>query len=236
MKSTRDELKTRGMAFEEDRLFCKDASEQDLLIILTTGTPSQKSAACERLRALNQEVITSLLQCLCKEKHLYTKIAICECLEKGDQKTAKCMCEYLGKIGKNQHRKLPDNVSKKKSYPLPRDIIARSLGKMNPSVFPVLLAELDHDHTYRNRELIDAIGFMVFYHPELVNDETAQKLITLLIQTTDEVLIWKILLCFSAFPLAQIEEILRSYMQTKGVLADEAMRSLHLIKERKALC
>lgn len=236
MKSTRDELKTRGMAFDEDRLYCKEASEKDLLNILTTGTPSQKSAACERLHARNQDVIIALLECLCKEQHLYTKIAICKCLEKGDQKTAQCMCEYLGKIGKNQHRKLPDNVSKKKSYPLPRDIIARSLGNMDPSVFPVLLAELDQDHKYRNRELIDAIGFMAFYHPELVNEETARKLITLLNQTADEVLIWKILLCFSAFPLVQIEEILRFYVQTEGLLADEAMRSLHLIKERKALC
>lgn len=236
MKSTKDELQTRGMAFEDDRAYCRDVSEKDLLHILTTGTPSQKSAACERLHAKDQNVMDALLKCLCQEQHLYTKIAICECLEKGDQKTARCMCEYLGKIGKNQHKTLPKHVSKKKSYPLPRDIIARSLGKMDPSVFPVLLAELDQDHQNRNRELIDAIGFMAFYHQELVNETTAQRLITLLKQTTDEVLIWKILLCFSAFPLPSIIEILRSYMQTDGLLADEAMRSFHLISNRKALC
>ena len=40
------------------------------------------------------------------------------------------MVEYLGQIGNNQHKVLPTNGFNKKSYPLPRDIIARTLAHM----------------------------------------------------------------------------------------------------------
>lgn len=73
---------------------------------------------------------------------------------------------------------------------------------------------------------------MVFYNQELVSDDVAQRLIELLRHAIDEVLIWKILLCFSAFPLPQVKEILQDYAKQDGVIAQEAMRSLRILKQR----
>ena len=49
------------------------------------------------------------------------------------------MVEYLGQIGNNQHTVLPTNGFNKKSYPLPRDIIARTLAHMKEDILPVLM-------------------------------------------------------------------------------------------------
>ena len=231
MKSSEETLRKRGMAFEEERRLCEGATQSTLLDLVRHGTPSQKSAACECIDINDKDAAKLILDHLCQEQHLYTRIALCECLERGNQECAQEMCEYLGKIGSNQHKVLPEKVSLKKSYPLPRDLIARSLGKMEPSIFPVLLRELDRD-LCEVRELIDAIGFMVFYNQELVSDDVAQRLIKLLKDTTDDVLMWKILLCFSAFPLPQVHKILQDYAKQDGVIALEAMRSLRILKQR----
>lgn len=72
---------------------------------------------------------------------------LCDALSKGDDQSAKIMIEYLGKIGNNQHT---TNGFNKKSYPLQRDIIARTLGQMKEEISPVLMDVLK---TNNNLEL-----------------------------------------------------------------------------------
>lgn len=76
------------------------------------------------------------------EKQGVVFLKICNTLEKGNLKTAEQMIPYLGRIGHNQHLCLLNKVLKKSSYPLPRDIIARSLGKMDGTILPALLKVL----------------------------------------------------------------------------------------------
>lgn len=106
MKSSEETLRKRGMAFEEERSLCESAAQSTLLDLLRHGTPSQKSAACECIDMNDREAVKLVLDHLCQEQHLYTRIAFCECLERGNQECAQEMWEYLGKIGPNQHKVL----------------------------------------------------------------------------------------------------------------------------------
>ncbi|AOT72470.1 hypothetical protein [Geosporobacter ferrireducens] len=71
--------------------------------------------------------------------------------------------EYLGKVGKNQYKELPDKPFDKNNYPLPRDIISRTICKVG---IPALkhLRECLYTGSYEQiLEAIDAIGFISFY-------------------------------------------------------------------------
>lgn len=131
---------------------------------------------------------------------------------------------------------LSDKVSKKISYPLPRDIIARSLAKMDRSILPVLIEVLRSENETKISEVIDAIGFLVFYHQELATIETLNCLIDVMnIYSNNDVVIWKCVLCLSAFPVQKSIDILNC-ITDKGdnnLIIDEALRSLNLIRSTK---
>ena len=147
MKSEKKDLIKRGWIddyYLEDFL---NFNQEELLKLLSSNDPCERSAAASLLGVkfnVNEKIVySSLVKSLSIEKALYTKLQISRSLEKGNFIVAEYMIGYLGKIGNNQHKKLPNTVSKKKSYPLPRDIIARILGKMDKSNFSVLLSSLD---------------------------------------------------------------------------------------------
>ncbi len=50
---------------------------------------------------------------------------------------------------------------------MPRDIIARTMAKMNPDYFSTILEIINYPEDKVVAEAIDAIGWMVFYHQEL---------------------------------------------------------------------
>lgn len=171
-----------------------------------------------------------LLDRLCKEKCLYTRIEICKSLEKGDINTARLMINYLGKIGKNQHLSLPKSVSKKNSYPLPRDLIARTLGKMDICIFDILLEEAVKDNT--SIEIIDAIGYMAFYNKELATEDNLYKVFNIMTRDiSNKLIIYKITTCLSAFncnkSIEMLNKIKKNYRNT--IIYEEADRSLKLI-------
>lgn len=157
----------------------------------------------------HKEYISSLLSRLCVEKALYTKIELCNALESGNKTTVVMMCEYLGQIGSNQHKVVPDTVSKKISFPLPRDIIARSLARMDVSVLSILMDTLEYGDRKKVVEVIDAVGFMIFYHQELATFSNLQKVQAVLDRYPgDNLILWKIVLCCSAFPRKESIEFL----------------------------
>ncbi|WP_338099446.1 hypothetical protein [Methanolapillus africanus] len=201
--------------------------------------PAERSAAVHLLserKDIDPEYLTDLiLQRLSVENSLYTKIEICSVLEKGGCSTAKKMTAYLGKIGQNQYTALPDSVSKKKSYPLPRDIIARSLGKMDASVLPVLLDVLMSGDASAVSEVLDAIGFLVFYNPQSATPENLDAVLSALTKFSDNDLIqWKLMICLSAFPLPKSLDILNHVIETSEIpiFREEALRSKNLTVHR----
>lgn len=237
IKSSEQDLKKRGYVTKDQIREYAGARVSILLTMLHGTNPCERTIAAYNLSALDNQVVDELLKQLAKEKCLYTKIAICETLERGDQSTAARMILYLGTIGQNQYIKLPDKVSAKKSYPLPRDIVARSLGKMDSSIFKTLLNVLETQDIIKIREVLDAIGFMAFYHKEL-SSEVNQNIIYSTMQRyhQDDIIVWKCILCLSAFPSDETKNILEEYAKQKnGLTADhifvkEAKRSLQLVQ------
>lgn len=214
--------KQRGWIEENDLFNHKTNSRETLISMLHSQDACDRTIAA-KLLPLDCETKDILLHSLMTETALYTRLAMTEKLEGGDSTTALKMIGFLGKIGKNQHR-VPIAPSKKKSFPLPRDLMARSLGRMNPELFPVLLASAEELPPLKLSELIDAIGYMAFYHPALATAQNYQRLLRIKNSYGHDPLIqWKCLICFSAFP------------QSKDLLAQEdqfsmeAQRSLSLL-------
>lgn len=64
--------------------------------------------------------------------------------------------------------------SKKQSFYLPRDLIARSFGRMWPAIFSSLLDALETLSVDQLSEILNAIGDMAFYQLALARSETYQ--------------------------------------------------------------
>ena len=233
MKSTRSQLKNRGMASPEEIAACASLPWEQLVEELRSPDPCRRTAArCMDPKSKAAAVL--LLEQLAQEKCLYTRLAICETLEKGTEETAEKMLPWLGRIGNNQYKALPDKVSAKKSFPLPRDLIARSLARMDMAVFPLLLQLFKTGSEQQISEALDAAGFMAFYHPALADGENAERILRLLhSHSGSEIIVWKVLLCLSAFPVPEAVRVLEGYAVRDDIFGKEAQRSLHLV-ERKA--
>lgn len=236
MKSTDEALKRRGLASEDDKKELSACSYTELTKALHSPAAHIRSAAAYHLRKSADRAADELLRQLVKEKCLYTRIAICECLECGGLETAKKMTGFLGRIGNNQHRILPDKVSAKKSFPLPRDLMARSLGKMDPVVFPALLDVITGNEVMKIREVLDAYGFMVFYHTPLSTPDHCRYILTLPSRfPCDEILLWKSILCLSAFSCKESMDFLSQYAEEDTLFGQEARRSLALAGNRRRI-
>ena len=167
LKSKKSYLRKRGFIDPSDIKILEDKSKEEIGYLLFSDEPTIRTSAVAVLQRteINKPDFTSLLlKLLSEEKCLYVRIEICEALEKCDRRAAKQMIHYLGKIGSNQHKTLPGRISKKKSYPLPRDIIARCLARMSTTVFEEFVNVLETDDINKISEILDAIGFMVFYN------------------------------------------------------------------------
>lgn len=233
MKSDNQTLRKRGYASQEDIDAVCEYSQEKLLKLLSDTNPVIRTAAARCLCPCDIQAVQGLLSQLSTEKCLYTKIAVCETLTSGDARTAEFMTAFLGKIGNNQYRQPPEKVSAKKSFPLPRDIIARALGKMNPSILPILLSVLEKDDLGAISEDLDAIGFMVFYHPVLALESNLRQIHrTICAYRNNPLILWKCILCLSAFPLSSSINILEEFSASDTIFGKEARRSLDLIQAR----
>ena len=236
LKSSKEHLRKRGYVTDKEIKVLAAISRELLLNMLHSNDAVTRTKAACNLVATDKNTACELIMQLSVEKCLYTKIAICESLEKGDCATAIQMTEYLGKIGNNQHKTLPNKVSGKKSFPLPRDIVARALGKMGAEVFPVLQTVVKGNDIEKIQEVLDAIGFMVFYNENLATSENVMPILSLVENYTDNhMILWKVVLCLSAFPLTESKKVLLKYADKKDVIGVEAQRSLRLLEQRKGL-
>lgn len=234
MKSTIKQLKDRGKAAPEDITALSGLPLEGLLSKLHSSDPEVRSAAAENLAPFVEQAADELLKQLTVEKCLYTRLAICGCLERGGPEVAEKMAAYLGKIGSNQHRALPQKVSAKKSFPLPRDIIARSMGKMDSAVFPVLLQVLEQGSFLQICEVLDAIGYMAFYQTALATEKNGEKVIARALKWKEQEMVrWKLALCLSAFPGRETEQFLLKLTKERSLIGQEAERSLRIREQRK---
>lgn len=184
MKSSNSQLRNRGFIDETDINKFKDYSIESLIKNLNSNILSERTAVIRllsnKIRITNEDYVNKLLCILANEKALYTRLEICNFLETGNKTNAKLMVNYLGEIANNQYKTLPNKVSKKNSYPLPLYIIARTLGKMDSSILDVLFCVLNSNNKSRISEVLDAIGFIIFYNDNLSTVENFNIILNLL--------------------------------------------------------
>lgn len=238
MKSSDFQLKSRGKITFEDLQYYNNHSKLELLEMIKSKEAYKRTIAIKLLsekKDLNDDLIRLFLQTLTQENKLYTKIELCDALSKGNVQSAKIMVEYLGQIGTNQHKVLPTNGFNKKSYPLPRDIIARTLAHMKKEILPVLLDVLKTDNTLAIREVIDAIGFMCFYQ-KLNSSHQIIDALLLCLKTNfkDEITRWKLVRAFESFNDINVIHTLLDIEKNddQPIIRNEAKRSLRIINSR----
>lgn len=212
MRSSEQALQNRGFFTKEEVIPLLDLPVKELLNILEDSESDAVTRSCsvaalrDKPFGKDKEYWERLLKALTKEKALYTRIEICKNLEQGDEEAVVLMCNYLGKIGDNQHKKIPLTVSQKKSYPLPRDIIARTLGRMHPRVFKQLQAQFTQVDKTQLSELIDAMGYFLYFNPYLATEENFRLIENChYLYSDDELITWRLVQCCSSFPIARAQ-------------------------------
>lgn len=238
MKSSDSQLKSRGKITSKDLQQYSNHTQIELFEMLKSKEAFKRTIAVNILSEkydLTDDLIRLFLHTLKQEKKLYTKIELCDALSKGNVQSAKIMVEYLGQIGNNQHIVLPTNGFNKKSYPLPRDIIARTLAHMKEEIIPVLMDVLKTNNIPAIREAIDAIGFICFYNKIHSNTQIIDALILCLGNNfNDNIIRWKLVRAFESFNDINVIKTLVEIEQNDSqlVIRNEAKRSLKIINNR----
>lgn len=234
MKSQMSQLRSRGFLSDEDVAASNHLSTVDLTRQLDSDDAVERSAAIRLLSKTAQSdssINRSFAERLQRETKLYTKIELCEALQSGGEETAHLLVPLLGAIGRNQHKQPSLDAFKKSSYPLPRDIVARILARMDPRILPTLTSVIHDGPRVQVVEAIDAVGFMCFYSSATATDQFAalRELINSLHDSpNDELMQWKIVRAFESFNHPDSLSILREIIGDCAIPAirQEAQRSI----------
>lgn len=238
MKSSYEQSKSRGFITFEDINDYIGFEINQLKKLLKSKEAYKRSIGVKLLTQkieLDDELISLFCDMLIHEKKLYTKIELCNALKLAPAKSFKIIINYLGVIGNNQHQKLPTKLFAKKSYPLPRDIIARVLAHMGVEVLQELINVLKTDNIKAIREAIDSIGFIYFYNRKADNHSAIDNLILCLKNhLQDDIIRWKIIRALMSFDSPIVIDVLSDYEQNDNnqIIRNEAKRSLGIIKSR----
>lgn len=169
-----------------------------LLDLLKSPQAEMRTIAARCLdKSEDHHVVECLLAALDNEKNLYPKIEICNSLASFGNSSVTGLVQRLGTIGKNQHATVPEEPFRKNSYPLPRDIAARTLIRIGITALPSLLEVLKGDEKPKISEAIDSIGFICSKdpHPEYLGEllKCYRK------HFNSELIKWKLIRAMSAF-------------------------------------
>jgi hypothetical protein len=218
---------SRGQASRQADSLFSSLSNQELLDLLNDVDASKRTSAARQLgQRKNTESVPLLCKHLKTETALYTRIAISEALGAIGEPAILELIGLLGKVGNNQHSELPEKGFYKKSYPLPRDIVARIIIKIGCSALkPLEKVVLEADRA-GVLEAIDAIGHIAFYEGDL----SSESVLLMAYQKyhSDIVVLWKIVRAFQAFPTAGVRRVLETIICSNRYpeLRWEAVRSL----------
>lgn len=227
MKSNNEQLKNRGylpVGFEKAY---SHISYVEKLELLKSNIATDRTLGA---RLLSQEIsaVAELIQALKVEKKLYPKIEICNALISIGAPAVKPLIKELGAIGNNQYTSIPEKEFGKNNYPLPHDIVARTLAFMGEPSLPELLNAVENEKQLS--EAIDAVGYICFYNP---HPEVYSHLVNCWKNNTHHPLIcWKIIRALSGFAESvSFLTDLKSKTSDKRIV-NEIERSLNLINKR----
>lgn len=217
----------RGQTSRQDDGFFSMLSNQELLGLINDADAQKRTSAA---KLLGERKYTDAVPLLCdrlkKETALYTRIAISKALGVIGEPAISELIDLLGKVGNNQHRKLPRKGFYKKSYPLPRDLAVRTIVKIGCSALkPLEQVVLEADRA-SVLEAIDGIGQIAFYEGDLSSE--AVLMIAYQKYHSDQVILWKIVRAFQAFPTEKVRTLLETLIcsSISPELRWEAVRSL----------
>jgi len=233
MKSTLEQLKKRGYVDDKDIFKFENLSREDLLELINSKVASKRTIAAKLLVGFqNPTVLKALVNRLIIEDKLYTKIAISESLGYFGEEASEELIRYLGKVGNNQHRSLPNKKFKKKNYPLPRDIIARTICKIGKPALKSLKKCLYNGDYNQILEAIDTIGYISYYENDL---ELQNDLLNMIEKyKIDELMLWKLIRALQSFEGEHVRNVLKEYCNSEvKQLRWEAARSLRQIERKQ---
>ena len=234
MKSTNEQLKNRGFAFEDDILLYKNYNENELLELLHDENAYKRTISIRLLSKNPKEKYIPLFCEMLKSKEkLYTKLELQNSLKNYGEKCIPYLIPLLGTIGNNQHKKVEIIDINKKSYPCPRDIVGMILIRIGPKVFPELGRLLAEDKNINQiHEAIDVIGHITWnfkdYSMEKILLDYYYK------HKDNEFIRWKIVRAFQSFNSNEIKNILENIIKTdkNKIITEEAKRSINRIENR----
>jgi hypothetical protein len=230
MKSDAAQLESRGyVANGIESSYSTISFEQRIVLLKSKQATERTLGARFLIKQSDLQVINCLITALQVETKLYTRLEICNSLVSYGRAAVMPLITVLGTIGNNQHRIVPTADFKKVSYPLPRDLAARTLIRIGTVALPDLLTALNSTDIVQLSEAIDAIGFICFYDYQ---SAIAGELEDCFYQNSQSELVkWKIFRAMSAFP--ETTAFLNQQLKLNaGALKAEIERSLCLIKKR----
>jgi len=208
MKSSESSLKKRGYLPEKDLKYYINKPETELSALLDSNLAHERTAAVRILsKTRGNKYLGYFINMLKSEGKLYPKIELCKAIECSGASAIPLLIENLGKIGRNQHRKIALIDTGKKTFPLPRDIAARILIRMGKQVFPYVKNILNQGDYYQKLEAIDVIGHITW----TASDYSCETLLINLYENcgNDDLMKWKLIRSFQSFisdPVLQILE------------------------------
>lgn len=228
----------RGKIAKQDLGLFNQYDKNSLMALLKSGNPQERTCAAILLgRKKIKDAIPELCQRLKTEKYLYTKIAISEALGEIGPAAISDLMLLIGTIGNNQHQTLPEKYFSKINYPLPRDIVARTITKIKtpalPSLTQLIVCSLEKTKV---SEAVDALGWIIFYNKTgKTQIESAENALFQCLEnfTGDMVIHWKVIRAFESFNSPKVIEYLQAIVDNEllpSQLRSEACRSLNQIK------
>lgn len=213
MKSNEEQLKSRGHVDENELKSYMDLSKEELLGFLHSKDATKRTIAARIIKKYKDtSILKQLISSLVEEKKLYTKIALSESVGDYGEEASCLLIKYLGKVGNNQYKGLPDKPFDKSNYPLPRDIISRTICKVGIPALKYLRECLYKGSYEQILEAIDAIGFISFYK---YDNSCLSDIIVLMDRYKDDnLMIWKLIRALQSFRNIEVIEMLMKYIDS----------------------
>ena len=234
MKSTNEQLKNRGFAFEEDIKLFQNLTENELLKLLKDKEAYKRTISIKLLsKNPKEKYIPMFCEMLKSNEKLYTKLELQNSLKNYGEKSIKYLIPLLGTIGNNQHKKVEIVDINKKSYPCPRDIVAMILIRIGPKVFPEIKKLLTEDKDVKQiHEAIDILGHITCNFSDYSMEKTLLKYYNK--HKDNEFVRWKIVRAFQSFNSKEIKNILENLIKTENnkIILEEVRRSINRIENR----
>ncbi len=190
--------KNRGQISSEEVEAYVHYGTEHLIEMLDTDSPQKRTIAATILgNRRDEKGILPLCTALKEEKALYSRIAMSEALGKMGEAAVPPLIKLLGKIGTNQEVKLPKKYFNKKSFPLARDMAARTIIKIGNPATPYLIKIVEEQDDYIVQQAIDALGGIA----AKTCDKSALPVLIngLEIHSDNKITFWKIVRSLSGF-------------------------------------